>query len=261
MIQFRTLVSGSSGNAVLLSYNRVNLLIDCGVSGKQITSSLSAMDIAPADISYILVTHEHIDHTKGVGILSRRYNIPVVASDGTWRNMEIGKIAPDNRISFSDYSQMDIGGIGVTPFEIPHDAAMPTGYRFDIGSQSFAVATDMGHITDSTKKVLAGCDYVVLEANYDEMMLEHGRYPYPLKRRIGSRKGHLCNDDAGVFSKFLVENNTKHIILGHLSNENNSPEKAFETVARELEFADMKVGSDILLSIAPRYSVSSNIGA
>lgn len=259
MIKFHTIFSGSSGNAVLLSDGKTTLLIDCGVSGKQIAASLFDLGISPEEISYVLVTHEHVDHTKGVGIFSRRYNIPIIASAGTWSKMDIGSIDDDNVISFDTFKPFELQGIIITPFEIPHDAAMPTGYRFDINNQSFAVATDMGHITDSAKNALTDCEYVVLEANYDRIMLKNGSYPYHLKQRINGKYGHMCNDDTAIMAEFLVKNNTKHIALGHLSNENNTPETAFETVAKHLELSGIKISKDILLSVAPRYNISENI--
>ena len=257
-MQFRTLISGSSGNCVLLSANNTNILIDCGTSGKNIAACLLNTGVSPTCIDYILVTHEHSDHAQGVGVMSRRYDIPVIASIGTFENMEIGELSYKNTIAFSDYHKFEINGIVVTPFEIPHDAAMPTGYRFDIDSRSCAVATDMGHITAPVKDALCGCEVVILESNYDENMLMTGPYPYVLKRRIGGTHGHLCNDDAATLGCFLVRNNTKHIVLGHLSKENNSPETAYTTVAKEMDISGIKIGRDVMLSIAPRYSVGEN---
>lgn len=255
-----TLVSGSSGNSVFLSHNGTNVLIDCGISGKQAAICLSEINIEPSSIDYILVTHEHSDHTQGVGILSRRFDIPVVASKGTWNGMLIGNVAPKNMIAFENNCQMDIGGIGVTPFDIPHDASQPTGYRFDLGEKCVAVATDIGHINDSVKASISGCEAVILEANYDADMLENGPYPYYLKCRIGGQHGHLCNDDAGELAAHLVKCGTKTIMLGHLSKENNSERVAFCTVEKALELSGIKVGKDVLMSVAPRYNASAVIG-
>ncbi len=259
MIRFQSIVSGSSGNCTLICSNKTKILIDCGISGKKITAYLNDMGINPCEIDRILVTHEHIDHTNGVGILSRKFDIPIIASEGTWAGMEIGKIPDENRIVFSKIQPVEIGDIKITPFEIPHDAMQPTGYVMEAENKKFALATDIGHITDSVVKNLTGCDAVLLESNYDEHMLQTGPYPIHLKKRISGERGHLANKDAGTLATYLAKNGTKQIMLGHLSNENNSPEIAFSEVARELEFADMVLGKDVMLSVAPRYDISENI--
>jgi len=261
MTRFCTLISGSSGNATFLSHNNTNILIDCGVSGKQIANYLSTINVSPHDIDYILVTHEHIDHTQGVGVLSRRFDIPIIASGGTWNKMLIGEIPDKNKIIFTDRKQIDVGGIGVTPFDIPHDAEEPTSYRFEIGNKYFAVATDIGHINDSIKACVCGCETVILEANYDEAMLINGPYPYPLKKRISGSHGHLCNDDTAVLATYMVQNGTKNILLGHLSKENNTKDKAFVTVARELDLNGINVGKDVNMQVASRYETSIVLGA
>ena len=259
MIKFQSIVSGSSGNCILFCCNNTKILIDCGISGKKITAYLNDIGVDPREINRILVTHEHIDHTTGVGIMSRRYNIPVLASEGTWEGMEIGNIADENINSFRKSEFIEIGDIRVKPFDIPHDANQPTGYLIEAEGRKFAVATDIGYISDSVVESLTGCNAVILESNYDEHMLQTGPYPQNLKNRIAGNKGHLANKDAGELATYLAKNGTKHIMLGHLSNENNSPEIAFSEVARELEFGGLQVGKDIMLSVAPRYDVSENI--
>ena len=259
MIKFQSIVSGSSGNCTLVCCNKTKILIDCGISGKKVTAYLNDMGISPCEIDRILVTHEHIDHTNGVGILSRKFNIPIIASEGTWAGMEIGKISEENQEIFLKNKSMEIGDFKITPFEIPHDAMQPTGYVIEAENKKFAVATDIGHITNTVTDNLVGCDAVILEANYDEHMLQTGPYPQKLKTRISGSKGHLANKDAGNLATYLAKNGTKHIMLGHLSNENNSPEIAFSEVARELEFGGMQPGKDVMLSVAPRYDISENI--
>ena len=174
MINFRSIVSGSSGNCSIFSDGETNILIDCGLSGKKITAFLNEMEVDPHEINGILVTHEHIDHTSGVGVFSRKYDIPVIASKGTWEGMEIGKIEDKNKIAFSKNEPMCIGGICVTPFDIPHDANQPTGFLIEKNGKRYAVATDMGYITDEVIDTLSGCTAVILEANYDEQMLKNG---------------------------------------------------------------------------------------
>ncbi|MBQ6906797.1 MAG: MBL fold metallo-hydrolase, partial [Clostridia bacterium] len=235
MISFKTIASGSSGNCVIFSYNNKKILIDCGISGKKLIAFLNEENINPADIQSILITHEHIDHIKGAGIISRKFNIPIIASKGTWRGMSaIGTTA--KRIEFEDNREIPFGDIKITPFSIPHDAIQPTGFVIKAEDKKFAVATDIGHLTKEIAYNLVGCSAVVIEANYDETMLKNGRYPQMLKRRIAGNNGHLNNKDTGKLAGYLVKNGTKRILLGHLSNENNSPEIAFEEVAKELEF-------------------------
>lgn len=255
-----TLVSGSSGNAALLSHKGVNILIDCGISGKQAALCLCDIGKRPENIHYILVTHEHTDHIKGVGILSRRYDIPVIASEGTWRGMDIGNISSKNRIAFKSNSEFELGEILVKPFSIPHDAMQPTGYCFDLGNKKVALATDIGHVSPEVEGALLGCEVIILESNYDAYMLENGPYPQYLKQRIRSNHGHLCNDDAGDFAAHLVKTGTKKIILGHLSKENNSETAARKTVMRALARYGIKVGADVLLDVAPRYNAGAVIG-
>lgn len=259
MIKFQSIVSGSSGNCTLVCCNNTKILIDCGISGKKVTAYLNDIGIDPAEIHGIFVTHEHIDHTSGVGIMSRKFNIPVIASEGTWDGMSIGKITEENKQIFTKNNPMEMGDICITPFEIPHDAMQPTGYIIHSDGKKIAVATDIGHITNTVADSLIGCDAVILEANYDEHMLQTGPYPQNLKARISGTMGHLANKDAGALALHLAKNGTKRIMLGHLSNENNSPEIAFSEVARELEFGGMQLGKDVMLSVAPRYDISENI--
>ncbi len=259
MIKFQSIVSGSSGNCILFCCNKTKILIDCGISGKKITAYLNDIGVDPYDIDKILVTHEHIDHTSGVGIMSRKFDIPILASEGTWDGMEIGKIKAENVSKFAKNNSCEIGDIRITPFDIPHDAHQPTGYIIEAENKKFAVATDIGHITDRITDSLTGCDAVILEANYDEHMLQTGPYPQNLKNRIAGDNGHLANKDAGTLAAYLAKNGTRHIMLGHLSNENNSPEIAFSEVARELEFGGFQLGKDVMLSVAPRYDISENI--
>ena len=259
MIDFRTIVSGSSGNCTFFSDGTNNILIDCGLSGKKIAEHLCNLNINPNSINAIFVTHEHTDHTVGVGVLSRKYDNPVIASEGTWDGMKIGNIPLKNCIVQDSSSPVNINGLLVSPFNIPHDANQPTGYMIKCEEKRFAVATDMGYVSDDVFDTISGCCAAVIESNYDEQMLEHSSYPFSLKERIHGKLGHLDNKDAATLAYRLVKSGTKHITLGHLSNENNSPEIAFSSVAKELEFNELCVGRDIMLSVAPRYFASDNI--
>lgn len=254
-----SLRSGSRGNASLVSGGNTKLLVDCGVSGKSVTSALADIDVYPEDISAIAVTHEHIDHIAGIGVMMRRYHIPVWANAATWAAMEsqVGKIDKSLVNIFDNDSSFEIGEIGVKPFSIPHDAADPVGYSFMCGDEKVAVATDIGELKKDLFEAIRGSKTVLLESNHDVNMLEIGKYPPQLKRRIRGKLGHLSNDDAGRAAEFLVRLGTERIILGHLSEENNYPELARQTVICVLNDAGIKCGRDVLLGVAlPQQTVS-----
>lgn len=254
-----SLRSGSRGNASLVSGGNTKLLVDCGVSGKSVTSALADVDVYPEDISAIAVTHEHIDHIAGIGVMMRRYHIPVWANAATWTAMEsqVGKIDKSLVNIFDNDSSFEIGEIGVRPFSIPHDAADPVGYSFMCGDEKVAVATDIGELKKDLFEAIRGSKTVLLESNHDVNMLEIGKYPPQLKRRIRGKLGHLSNDDAGRAAEFLVRLGTERIILGHLSEENNYPELARQTVICVLDDAGIKCGRDVLLGVAlPQQTVS-----
>ena len=254
-----SLRSGSRGNASLVSSGNTKLLVDCGVSGKSVTSALADVDVYPEDISAIAVTHEHIDHIAGIGVMMRRYHIPVWANAATWTAMEsqVGKIDKSLVNIFDNDSSFEIGEIGVKPFSIPHDAADPVGYSFMCGDEKVAVATDIGELKKDLFEAIRGSKTVLLESNHDVNMLEIGKYPPQLKRRIRGKLGHLSNDDAGRAAEFLVRLGTERIILGHLSEENNYPELARQTVICVLNDAGIKCGRDVLLGVAlPQQTVS-----
>lgn len=254
-----SLRSGSRGNASLVSGGNTKLLVDCGVSGKSVTSALADVDVYPEDISAIAVTHEHIDHIAGIGVMMRRYHIPVWANAATWTAIEsqVGKIDKSLVNIFDNDSSFEIGEIGVKPFSIPHDAADPVGYSFMCGDEKVAVATDIGELKKDLFEAIRGSKTVLLESNHDVNMLEIGKYPPQLKRRIRGKLGHLSNDDAGRAAEFLVRLGTERIILGHLSEENNYPELARQTVICVLNDAGIKCGRDVLLGVAlPQQTVS-----
>ena len=224
--------SSSKGNCTIIFSGDVRILVDCGISGKALDECLQAAGLSPDTINAILITHEHSDHIKGVGIVSRKYNIPVFANSRTWQAMraQLGKISDENVRVFETGKSFDINGIGVKAFHTSHDAAESVGYIFEKNGERVAVATDTGKLTDEITESLIGCHTVLIEANYDENMLDIGPYPYDLKRRIKGSCGHLCNDVCGQLARLLAENGTERIFLGHLSEENNFPQLALKTV-------------------------------
>ena len=255
---FCPLFSGSSGNAVYVGDGETGVLVDAGVSCAKIVSELDKIGVKPDGIKAILVTHEHADHISGAGIFSRRFDVPVYATEGTWRGMEekIGEIASKN-VRLTDATQdFFIDGMNVVPFPLPHDALAPCGYSFYLGGVKATVATDIGCVRDSWMKAALGSDLVLLESNYDPDMLKAGKYPYALKTRILGRKGHLSNEDAGRAAAQLIAGGAKTLLLGHLSKENNFPELARMTVECALREAGIDPENDASLAVANRDRMS-----
>ncbi len=224
--------SSSKGNTTIIFNKNTRILVDCGISGKALEQCLAGAGIDGDTIDAIVVTHEHSDHIKGVGVISRKYNIPIFANSKTWQVMKssIGKIKDENIRIFDTGSEFGINDIKVSTYSISHDAAEPVGYAFEYMGEKVAVATDMGVVTNRVLDKICGSHTALIEANYDLNMLEIGSYPYELKCRIKGEWGHLCNCDCGELAKTLVQSGTKKIILGHLSEENNYPPIAFQTV-------------------------------
>lgn len=255
MIKFQSFLSGSSGNCTYVTNDETHLLVDCGATGKYIVQCLERLGIAPKQIHALLITHEHRDHIAGVGVLARKYHIPIYATEGTWKQLEniCGAIPNDCRELCRPGKELNLSGLSALPFSIPHDAAEPVGYRFSDNGNHFSIATDIGHISDEITEQLAGSDSVIIEANHDLEMLRGGRYPYPLKQRILSENGHLSNDTCGRLCSMLAKRGTKSFWLGHLSQENNVPSLAYETVKSILQEEGMAVGSEVGLNVLPRY--------
>ena len=259
------IASGSSGNCIYVGSDDTHLIVDCGISGKRATAGINSLDISMDDISGILVTHEHTDHIGGLGVLARRYGIPIfttpMTADAILRSPGIGKIDP---CLFNDVSPdvpFMIGNIEINPLRVSHDAIDPVAYRFKSGSSKGAVVTDLGFYNDYIVEGLKGLDVLMIESNHDINMLQVGPYPYPLKQRILSDKGHLSNESAGKLLCEVLHDDMKHIILGHLSHENNLPELAFESVRAEITVSDIPYnGGDFPISVAKRHEPSLCVG-
>jgi len=253
-MKFCSIYSGSSGNCLYVSSETTKILIDAGLTGKKIQKGLEEIGVCPSDITAMVITHEHDDHIKSAGILSRRFNIPIYANTKTWEAMEkaLGKISPENIKVFEGYDVFEIGDIFVKPFKIPHDAASPCGYSFMNRGSKISIATDIGYVTEEIKNNIIDSDLILLEANHDVEMLKVGPYPYPLKRRVLSDLGHLSNEDAGLALVEILNGKTKKVILGHLSNTNNYPELALRTVISVLQMHGIIDGEHIEIDIAHR---------
>lgn len=234
-----SIASGSSGNCIYAGTDHTHILIDAGISCKRIDAGLKKAKLCGKDVAGILITHEHSDHISGLGVLARKYGIPMYATNGTIEGIERSgrNLGEFNRELFRKIrpdEDFTIGDMKVHPFHISHDALEPCGYRFSDGERSAAVATDMGIFDAYTVEQLKDLDAVLLEANHDVRMLLAGPYTYPLKQRILGDRGHLSNENSGILLSKILNDHLKYIMLGHLSRENNLPELAFETVKLEI---------------------------
>lgn len=253
-VRFVPLFSGSSGNATYIGCGDTRILVDAGVSGARVKAELTKAGAEAAALTGILITHDHADHIAGAGVLSRKFDLPIFATEGTWRIMEqkIGAVALKNVRIIEPGQDFYLGAANILPFSIPHDAAQPVGFSIEIGGAHIAIATDMGYMTKNTFAAIQHADVVLLESNYDEDMLKAGPYPYDLKKRILSRKGHLSNDDAARTCVKLIESGVRHIVLGHLSKDNNFPELAYQTTAQLLRQNGVEPDRDVQLGVARR---------
>lgn len=252
-----SIASGSSGNCIYVGDGDTHLLIDAGISGKRIEAGLNDNGLKTSDIKGILITHEHSDHISGLGVLARRYGIPMYATPETITELvgmkNLGAIDSELLVPISPDVDFWIDNLTVHPFSISHDAANPVAYRITNGKERVAVATDMGTYDDYIVENLQGLDALLLEANHDVNMLETGIYPYPLKRRILSDRGHLSNELSGKLLTELLHDGLKHIFLGHLSKENNFAELAYETVKLEIDMSTSKYkGDEFSIQVARR---------
>ncbi len=259
-----SIASGSSGNCIFAATDNTSILIDAGLSGKKIEEGLQSIGHTTAELDGILVTHEHSDHIKGLGVLARRYGIPIYTTEGTWNSIcnisSIGKMPEGIYHQVEADTSLCIKEMEILPFAISHDAAEPVAYRIRSDGKSMAVATDMGMYSEYTISHLRYLDVLFLEANHDIRMLETGRYPYPLKQRIRGERGHLSNEDSGRLLCEILHDDMKHIVLSHLSQENNYPALAFETVCSEVTFGDNPYKSgDFAIQVAKRDTVGDLI--
>lgn len=252
MMRYCSLFSGSSGNCTYIATSNGGVLVDAGVSAKRIQQALCEREVDPRSIRAVLVTHEHTDHVAGLRVLCKRYGWPVLASEGTLDALvQKGCVEADARLYVvSSDKPITIGEMSVTPFWTPHDSRASMGFRFDAEDRSMAVATDMGYMMPEVMDVLRGCDLLHIESNHDPVMLQNGPYPYSLKMRILSDRGHLSNDACAAVLPDLVRAGATRIALAHLSQHNNTPELAERTACNALSSQDIRVGEDCLLWVA-----------
>ncbi|WP_255873010.1 MBL fold metallo-hydrolase [Microbulbifer elongatus] len=228
-IRFASLGSGSKGNGTLVACGDHLLLVDCGFTIKETERRMARLGVSPADLSAILVTHEHSDHLGGVGPLARKYRVPVYLTPGTLRARDIGTLPQVQLIE--GHQPFAIGDIQVTPVAVPHDAREAAQFVFRSRGSSLGLLTDLGTITPHVESHFGDCDALVLEANHDPQMLAQGPYPPSLKRRVGGAYGHLSNQQAAGFLQRVGSAQLQHLVVAHISEKNNSLELARAALA------------------------------
>ena len=259
-----SLYSGSSGNSIYVGSENTHILVDVGVSAKKIIEALTNLEIKPEEIDGILITHEHSDHIAGLGVILRKFGIPVYGTPKTLEAVanykSLGKVDMSLFQGIVPEQSFQIKDMWVKPISTWHDAADPVCYTLMQDDKKVSIATDLGDFDEHVVDALSGADAMLIEANHDIRMLEVGPYPYPLKQRILSKKGHLSNERGGQLVRSLLNEHIKGIYLGHLSKENNYPELAYETVRLEVETGENPYkGDDFPMFVAKRDEVSQKI--
>lgn len=232
-MQVSVLSSGSRANVTLIESQGRYLLIDCGLSAREVENRLALRCVEPSQIEGVLITHEHSDHIKGLSVFSRRWKVPVYVNERT-----SAELAPVHSTEhFEPGSIFPVGPFEVYAFSVSHDAVDPVAFVIKAEGLQFAQCTDLGRVTPGVVDALRRSHMVVLESNHDQELLRSCHYPWPLKQRIASTQGHLSNDAAGSLLSELVHSDLRHVVLGHLSENSNTPGHALETVRRYLQEA------------------------
>ncbi|MBG9980761.1 MBL fold metallo-hydrolase [Facklamia sp. DSM 111018] len=248
-LRFSILASGSSGNCTYIETGQKRFIVDAGLSGKKIEQLFQQINRDIRQVDAIFVTHEHKDHIHGVGVLSRRYNLPIYANHKTWQAMEkmLGHIAPENKQYIEPDTMLEMGDLDIVSYNVSHDAAQPQFYAFQKGKKQFVMLTDTGYVSDRLRSQLKDADAYLIESNHEVELLRYGAYPWSVKQRILSDKGHLSNEDGALAIRDLIGNKTKNVYLGHLSRDNNTKELAMDKMEEILQQYDIDTGSDITL--------------
>ena len=251
-MRMMTLASGSSGNCIYIGSQNTHILIDSGITRKRIMEGLAKVNIKLSEISAIFVTHEHSDHTHGVGVLARRYGMDVYANEGTWQAMadKVGKIPLAQKHIIAPNTVKDLGDMDIESFAVSHDAAQPQFYQVHHNNKTFCIITDTGYVSDRVAGTIRNADAYVMECNHDTEMLRMGPYSWPLKQRILGDEGHLSNEEGADALMSVVGRRTKEIFLGHRSQHNNMRSLAHLTVASLMEQHDFGVDHDFKLQDA-----------
>ena len=247
-MRIRTLASSSSGNCTLVSQDDTHILIDCGISMRRVTEALRALDLTPGDLSGIVMTHAHADHICGLKMMAKYHAARVFATRITGEILCEATPELEKCMTLFDASgAIRIGPLEIRSFRTMHDAPESVGYRIEGGGKSLLFATDLGCVTREVAEAARGVDMAVIEANHDVELLRTGPYPYPLKRRILSDRGHLSNDASAALARAIADGGARRIVLAHLSEQNNMPRLARDTVSAALR----ELGAETELAVAP----------
>ncbi|MBD5087062.1 MAG: MBL fold metallo-hydrolase [Clostridiales bacterium] len=256
-MKFCNLASGSKGNCTVVSSDNITLMIDDGLNIRDLTQRAREANIDLGAIDAILVTHEHSDHIKGIAPLVKKYSIPLYCHKESASCLDA--YASAYLVERDMDLPFDIGNIHVSPFRLPHDSNYNLGYRLSDGKKTVSIATDLGCMSESIIRNLAESDLIMLESNHDIDMLRQGSYPFLLKQRILGKNGHLSNDECAQSIVTLAKYGTKRFVLAHLSQENNTPELAFECTAKALENARIIEGKDVFVETALQHKSTQKI--
>lgn len=244
--------SSSKGNSTYLAGGGTALLIDAGVPFRSLCAALASQGLELSELAAVLITHEHTDHIRGLCTLLRKRRLPVCASAGTLDYLAGSGFLPPGTELIEASGDFSVGALQIRAFPTPHDAADSVGYRFLLPDRTaVAIATDLGHVDETVRENLTGCGVVMLESNYDRGMLDCSCYPYYLKRRIKSSRGHLSNEHCAAEVLRLVRGGATRVILSHLSEQNNHPSLAREVVRSTLQAEGMRENEDYILRVAP----------
>jgi phosphoribosyl 1,2-cyclic phosphodiesterase len=249
------LASGSKGNCIYVSGGGTALLVDAGLSSRELVARMGMAGIAPESLQAVLFTHDHVDHYRGIEVFCRKYPVRLFANEGTAAGIELGcpKLAREFEI-FETSSSFEIGGLHVEAFTVPHDASDPVGFVFDDGISRLCLATDLGQATPLIYAKLAQCHAVILECNHDYDMLMGSDRPWPLKTRIAGRSGHLSNDDAAALMCAALSEQLHTLLLAHLSEQCNTPALALNTMRQALRAAGRE---DVKIEVLSQEQVSA----
>lgn len=258
-MQLHILASGSTGNAIYIELGGAKFLVDAGISARRIERGLKDVGVQPSELDAVLVTHEHSDHISGLPVFTRRFKTPVYTRRRTWDAFPAAHhVEAEYRREMG--VRLEMGGVCVESFSISHDAAEPVGFSFRHGELKCVVATDMGCVSERVEQDIAGADVLVFESNHDIAMLREGPYPEYLKKRILSNRGHLSNLDTGRCLARMEKKSGMHVFLAHLSQHNNCPELALNTVQQALDRQGCRCDQDLFLHLAkPDQTVSFSL--